>query len=54
MIVKAKTSVSGSFAVTISNWMEQVGFNSFAYRLAQLQMSRQFVSLALAAIFFFV
>lgn len=54
MIVKAKTSVTGAFAATGSNWMAQVGFNSFAYRLAHIQMPRHFVSVAMALVFFFV
>lgn len=54
MIVKAKTSVTGTFAAAVSCWLEQVGFNSFAYRLAHIQLPRQFVSVALACVFFFV
>ncbi|AVX04536.1 hypothetical protein MXMO3_02012 [Maritalea myrionectae] len=54
MSVRAKTSVTGSFATTLSNWMVQVGFNSFAYRLAHIQMPRHFLSVGLALVFFFV
>ncbi len=54
MIVKAKVSVSDQSGSTIIYWLEQVGFNSFAYRLAHLPISRGFLLCALTGLFVFL
>ncbi|MGJ8529285.1 hypothetical protein [Maritalea sp.] len=54
MIVKSTASVLGQRTEAIIHWLEQVGFGSFAYRLAHLPISRQLMLWTFAGLFVFV
>jgi hypothetical protein len=54
MVAKAKASVSGHSPKATSLWLAQVGFNSYAYRLAHWPIPRGALMCALAVVFIFV
>lgn len=54
MVAKAKVSVSDRPAEAIFYWLAQVGFDSFAYRLARLPISRSFLLWTFVGVFVLV
>lgn len=54
MFAKAKASVSGQSPKATSHWLAQVGFNSYAYRLAHWPIPRSALTCALSVLFIFV